>query len=143
MELAKELFDWIVAQTGLQAGVEIHCGYMPVLTEGPAAVLLERPGDPMQPRLRHNLGEYGFQVLTLGPTGSDYWQAHGLATQIFEACNDVPGAILGDGTYAPEWYAEQIRARTNPAMLGGDERYRWEISFDLQVSARTAQLMVL
>ena len=41
-------------------------------------------------------------------------------------------------------YADVIAARSQPYYLGGDERYQFEISFDIDVSARTpATLMVL
>ena len=143
MFLIREVFDWVTAQTGLLPGSEWHCAYMPVEQTGAHAVILERPGDPMQPNLRHNEGVYGFQILVVGPTGSDYWAARRLAETIWNAIGDVRGAILGDGTYDPEWYADVIAARSNPYYLGGDERYRFEISFDIDVSARTAELMAV
>ena len=143
MFLIREVFDWVAAQTLLERGVEWHCAYMPVEQDGAHAVILERPSDPMQPRLRHNVGVFGFQILSVGPTGSDYWDAYRLADTIFQVIGDVNGATLGDGTYAEEWYADVIKARSQPYYLGGDERYRFEISFDIDVSARTAQLMVL
>lgn len=143
MYLIREVFDWVYAQTLLERGVEWHCAYMPVEQDGPHSVLLERPGDPMQPRLRHNPAVAGFQILTIGPTGSNYWQCRDQAEAIFQAIGDVNGAILGDGTYTPEWYADVMAARSQPYVLPGDERYRFEISFDIDVSARTDQLMVL
>ena len=142
MFLIREVFDWVKVRTGLLPGEEWHCAYMPVLQEGAHAVILERPGDPMQPKLRHNVGFYGFQILSVGPTGSDYWAAYRLADTIWQVIGDVPGAILGDGTYTPEWYAEVIAARSAPYYLGGDERYRFEISFDIDVKAKTAELML-
>jgi len=39
--------------------------------------------------------------------------------------------------------ASRRAARSNPYYLGGDERYRFEISFDIDVSARTAELMAV
>ena len=143
MFLIQEVFDWVAAETGLIRAVEWHCGYMPPETEGAVAVLLERPGDPMQPRLRHNVGSYGFQVLALGPTGSDYWDAYRLADQIYQVLGDVVGAELGDGTYTQQWYAEVIRARSAPYFLGQDERFRFEISTDYDVRGRTAELMTV
>jgi len=141
MYLIQELFDWIAARTLLAPGVDLHCGYMPVETEGAVSVLLEQPGDPQQPTLRHNVGRYRFQVLTLGPTGSDFWAAYDRARIIFAVTNDVAGAVLGDGTYENEWYAEVMRAVSQPYYLGGDERFRHEISFDILLRARTAALM--
>ena len=141
MYLVKELFDWVTLQTGLVPGVEWQCAYMPVEQDGAFAVLLERPGDPMLPTLRHNLGRFNFQVLSIGPTGSDYWAAYDLARRIFNVMGDRAGAELGDGTYTPEWYAEVIEARSAPYYLGGDERFRFEISTDYVVLAQTAQLM--
>ena len=144
MYLIREVFDWVAAATLLEKGVEWHCGYMPVEQKGPHSVILERPGDPMQPYLRHNVGVYGFQILTIGPLGSNYWQGRDQAELIYQAVGDVNGAILGDGTYANEWYADVIAARSQPYYLGGDLRYQFEISFDIDVSARTpATLMVL
>jgi len=143
MYLIREVFDWVAAQTLLVKGVEWHCAYMPVEQDGAHSVILERPSDPIQPRLRHNVGVFGFQILTVGPTGSNYWQCRDQAERIYQVIGDVNGAILGDGTYTPEWYADVIAARSQPYYLGGDERYRFEISFDVDVSARTAQLMIL
>jgi len=144
MYLVRELFDWVAAATLLEKGVELHCGYMPVEQGGPHSVILERPGDPMQPYLRHNDGVFGFQILTIGPTGSNFWEARNQAEILFQALGDVNGAILGDGTYANEWYADVISARSSPYYLGADERYGFEISFDIDVSARIpATLMVV
>ncbi len=141
--LIREVFDWVAAETLLERGVEWHCGYMPVQQTGAVAVLLPRPGDPMQPRLRHNEGVYGFQILAWGPTGSDFWDVYRLSYVIFNAMGDVPHATLGDGTYANEWEADVMAARSEPYYLGGDERFRFEISFDVDVSARTAELMTV
>lgn len=140
MQLLTELFDWVAHRTALERGLEWHCGYLPPEVTGAVAVLLERPGDPMLPKLRHNVGRYGFQVLAVGPTGSDFWAAHDLAHQIYAVMSDVRGATLGDGTYTPEWYAEVMAARSPPYYLGGDERFRFEISADYTVLAKTAAL---
>jgi hypothetical protein len=141
--LLKELFDWVAVQTGLVPTTEWHCGQMPPETEGACAVLLDAGGDPMQPRLRHNLCIAQFQVLALGPTGSDYWDAYRLAYQIHNVMGDVRHTILGDGTYTPTWEADVISADSRPAYIGGDERFRFEISCMYSVSARTAQLMAV
>jgi hypothetical protein len=140
MFLIRELFDWVALQTGLERGVEWQCAFMPPEVTGAVAVLLERPGDAMQPNLRHNLGAYGFQVLALGPTGSDYWDAYRLADTVFQAMGDVAHATLGDGTYTNEWEADVMQAQSPPYYLGGDERFRFEISTDYIVRARTAAL---
>ena len=139
--LLKEVFDWVALQTGLIRATEWYCGQMPPETEGAVAVLLDTGGVPMQPGLRHNLCIATFQVLALGPTGSDYWDAYRLAYTIHNVLGDVRHTTLGDGTYTPTWEADVISADSRPAYIGGDERFRFEISCMYSVSARTALLM--
>ncbi|HUT62190.1 MAG TPA: hypothetical protein VNA25_30490 [Phycisphaerae bacterium] len=143
MVLVKELFDWVAAQTGLERGVDWHCGYLPAKTSGAVAVLLEAGGDPMSPRLRHNLEMAVFQVLCLGPVEPDFWEAHDLGILIHRVLRDAASVRLGDGSYPAEWIADTILAQAKPQLIGGDERFRHEVSAMYVVRARSAELFAV
>jgi hypothetical protein len=131
VDLLRELFDWITAELGLIPADEWHCGHLPAEGTGPMAVLLERGGTPDRPILRGTVGEYMFQVLTVGGVGSSYFSTRALAHKIHGLLKDRTGVQLADHTV---WVIEAV---TEPQFLGGDERFRFEISCNYAVRAIT------
>lgn len=129
MDLLRELFDFVGDTLLLIKATEWHCGHLPPDRTGPCAVLLERGGLPSQPVLRGNVGEYRFQVLTVSGVDGSYFQTRHLAHQIHGLLNDRAGANLG------EWHASVISGDSEPYLLSGDLRYRWELSTNYTVRA--------
>ncbi len=124
MDLLRELFDWIADEAGLERDAEWHCGHLPPEaaeqgSESPAAVLLERGGEPQKPITRGLAGSYLFQVVAYGPT---YFTARDFAYTIHDLIADRGGADLG------EWTACVIEALEAPEFRGYDERFRYEFS---------------
>jgi hypothetical protein len=124
IDILRELFDWIADEAALTENVDWYCGrFRPFhADDAPAATLLARGGDPSKPYLRGNVGEYRFQVLTVGTSSGDYFDADALARSIHAVIGDRPGADLG------EYQACVIEALDDPQFLGYDERNRVEIS---------------
>ena len=131
MDILHELFYWIGAELTLSLADEWHCGHLPAEGVGPMAVLLERGGSSDKPILRGSVGELMFQVLTVGGVGSSYFTTRALAHRIHELLKDRAGVQLDDHTV---WVIEAVN---EPQFLGGDERFRYEISANYAVRGIT------
>ncbi len=131
MDLLRELFDWVAGELTLSRGVEWHCGHLPPEGTGPMAVLLERGGNPDKPVISGTTGELMFQVLTVGGVASSYFQTRDLAHRIHGLLKDRAGVQLADHTV---WV---IEAMQEPTFMGGDERFRFEISANYAVRGIT------
>jgi hypothetical protein len=131
MDLLRELFDWVGDTIPLAKADEWHCGAFPpeAADDHAVAVLLERPGTPSLPKLRGNVGEFMFQVLTVGAVNTSRTQVSALAHRVHDLLQDCAGVNLG------EWRASVIEAIQEPYSLGGDERYRFQYSANYAVRA--------
>lgn len=118
--LLRELALRIEESCALALGVELFAGHIPSKQPivNDTVVLLEAGGTPALPRLRGNVGEYGFDVLAIARFSAD---AHAMARTIFDVFADLPGANLG------EWEACVIEAVNEPQFTGFDEHQRFQV----------------
>lgn len=117
--LLHEFATLIESLTGLVIGADLMVGHIPEDRQDDLVALLQIGGLPSLPRLRGNVGEYAFQVLTRAWRRSD---AEGLAKLVHDALGDLPGADLG------EWEACVIEGEGVPQFTGFDERQRFLMS---------------
>jgi len=117
MDLLREFTTWVASQTGMVVSENLWAGHSQEYAPARTAVIMEMPGTPSQPRLRGNVGEYSFQIVSRDEHPID---AHDLALLIHDAIADTPGVDLD------EWEVHVCDAVNEPYELGFDSKKRFE-----------------